>query len=71
MECRKLPHDHGSKLQKLHGDMPAEESFAITAELMKLLSDSKRMQIFWLLCHGEECVVNLSALVEHSMLSIT
>ena len=66
MHQKKLPHDHGSQLQKLHTDMPSEESFASTAELMKLLSDGKRMEIFWLLCHGEECVVNLSALVDLS-----
>ena len=27
------------------------------------LSDSSRVRIFWLLCHCEECVIDLSAMV--------
>ena len=30
---------------------------------MKQLGDPSRLQIFWLLCHCEECVVNIAALV--------
>jgi DNA-binding transcriptional ArsR family regulator len=33
---------------------------------MKMMSDGKRIQIFWLLCHCEECVMNISALVDMS-----
>ena len=28
-----------------------------------LLSDESRLRIFWILCHYEECVINLSSLV--------
>ena len=31
-----------------------------------MMGDSKRMQIFWLLCHCEECVINISALLDMS-----
>ena len=31
--------------------------------LCRLLSDAGRVRIFWLLCHCEECVVNLAAMV--------
>ena len=43
--------------------MPAVEAFSATAELMKLLSDSTRLRLFWILCHCEECPLNLSALL--------
>ena len=33
---------------------------------MKMMSDGKRIQIFWLLCHCEECVTNISALLDTS-----
>ena len=28
------------------------------------MDDSSRLRIFWLLCHCEECVINISAMVE-------
>ena len=34
------------------------------ADIFKLLDDTSRVRIFWLLCHCEECVINISALVE-------
>ena len=33
-------------------------------DIFKLLDDTSRVRIFWLLCHCEECVINISALVE-------
>jgi len=30
---------------------------------MKLLSDNTRLRLFWILCHCEECPLNLSALL--------
>ena len=36
------------------------------AELFKQLGDTSRIRIFWLLCHCEECVTNISAMVEMS-----
>ena len=56
-----LPHDHGSHTALLAG-MPKEDTLSAVAELMKTMSDSKRLQIYWLLCHCEECVVNLAAI---------
>ena len=34
--------------------------------MFRLLDDSSRLRIFWLLCHCEECVANISALVDMS-----
>lgn len=33
---------------------------------MKQLGDPSRLRIFWLLCHCEECVLNIAALVNMS-----
>ena len=40
------------------------ENFQTVAAVFKQLSDSSRLRIFWLLCHYEACVVNISALVD-------
>lgn len=61
-----LPHDHGPHSHHLQSEMPRPETFDTVADLMKIMSDSKRIQIFWLLCHCEECVINISALVDMS-----
>ena len=45
------------------GCMPKEEDFQIVSDLFKLLCDRSRVRIFWLLCHCEQCVINLSSIV--------
>lgn len=61
-----LPHDHGSKSQELLASIPAAENFQIVSELFRQLGDSNRIRIFWILCHLEECVINISAMMEMS-----
>ena len=61
---QKLPHDHGHHFSP--EDMPPAERFKTIADVFKLLGDPSRSRIFWLLCHCEECVINISALVEMS-----
>ena len=58
-----LPHDHGRHTENLFDHMPAIEDFSVVSDIFKLLSDSSRIRIFWLLCHCEECVLNLSAIM--------
>lgn len=58
-----LPHDHGERAEQALAEMPAEQQFQSAADLFKLLDDVNRTRIFWVLCHCEECVVNLAALV--------
>ncbi len=41
--------------------MPDSSEFTTVADLFKLLADSSRIKIFWILCHWEESVTNLSA----------
>ncbi len=66
MDFNPLPHDHGHLSGELRLEMPKSETFETVSELMKMMSDGKRIQIFWLLCHCEECVINISALLETS-----
>ncbi len=58
-----LPHDHGHTAQTVGDCMPTAESFATLAGVFGQLGDASRLRIFWLLCHCEECVINISALV--------
>ena len=46
--------------------MPKEEDFQTVSGLFKQLSDLSRVRIFWLLCHTEECVLNIAAMVDMS-----
>ena len=62
----KLPHDHGRDSAQYLEHMPTREGFAAVAEVYKLLGDVSRCRIFWLLCHCEECVLNIAAMVEMS-----
>ena len=66
MEFNPLPHDHGHLSGELRLEMPKTKTFETVSELMKMMSDGKRIQIFWLLCHCEECVSNISAAMEMS-----
>ena len=61
-----LPHDHGQNMDHILEHLPQPESFQAVADLNRLLSDPSRTRIFWLLCHGEACVANLSAMVAMS-----
>ena len=66
MTERSLPQEQGMKLEKKLKDMPSVDSFQIVADIFKQLGDGSRIRIFWLLCHCEECVMNISALVDMS-----
>ena len=66
MQERFLPHDHGQQIEHQLDAMPKEEDFQIVSDLFKLLCDRSRVRIFWLLCHCEECVLNIAALVNMS-----
>ena len=66
MDNRILPHSHGSLPKGLRISMPKGETFEIVSEVFKMMSDGTRIQVFWLLCHCEECVVNISALLDMS-----
>ena len=62
----RLPHDHGQEMEQRLEEMPSTEDFQTVADIFKQLGDGSRIRIFWLLCHCEECVINISALVDMS-----
>jgi len=61
-----LPHNHNHNTEKILENLPKSEEFQLTSDMFRLLSDCSRIRIFWILCHCEECVINLSAMVEMS-----
>lgn len=66
MERLHLPHDHGRQAEHILEHIPAASDIQVVSDLFKQLSDATRLRIFWILCHCEECVINLSAMMEMS-----
>ncbi len=68
-----LPHQHGegAQLPQLREHLSHLEYFQAVADLLKYLDDPTRIRIFWLLCHCEECVVNMAALLQMSSPAIS
>ena len=61
-----LPHDHGHPIEHHPDCMPSVENFQTVSDVFKQMGDPSRVRIFWLLCHCEECVINISSLVDMS-----
>ena len=68
MEKMKLPHQHGTGEDNalLQEQLDRVDYFQTVAEVFKQLGDTTRIRIFWLLCHCEECVLNISAMMKMS-----
>ncbi|MBB5264763.1 DNA-binding transcriptional ArsR family regulator [Catenibacillus scindens] len=63
MEEKQLPHNHGQRIEHSLDEMPATQEFQAVSDIFRQLGDSSRTRIFWLLCHCEECVINISAIM--------
>ncbi|MCC8131780.1 MAG: metalloregulator ArsR/SmtB family transcription factor [Oscillospiraceae bacterium] len=59
-----LPHHHTDEydIESLKKTLEKTD-FQAVADVFRQLGDCSRVQIFWLLCHCEECVINISALM--------
>lgn len=68
MTDKKLPHQHGEGEETaiIRRQIERIGDFQTVADIFKQLGDTTRIRIFWLLCHREECVINLSAMLEMS-----
>ena len=68
MEELHLPHHHGGEGQvsALCRELTKVDKFQTIADVFRQLGDPTRVRIFWLLCHCEACVVNISAMMEMS-----
>lgn len=60
-----LPHDHGegNHIETLKEQAADLDQFQTVGAVFRQMSDPSRVRIFWVLCHCEECVINLSAMV--------
>ena len=60
-----LPHAHSknTNLGFISEHISCLDEFQLAAGTFKQLGDASRLRIYWLLCHCEECVTNISALV--------
>ena len=63
-----LPHQHGEGEETaiIQAQLGRIDQFQTVTEVFRQLGDTTRLRVFWLLCHCEECVVNISALLEMS-----
>ncbi|MCQ4636827.1 metalloregulator ArsR/SmtB family transcription factor [Anaerovorax odorimutans] len=61
-----LPHDHGSHTLELLEHKPTLDAFEKASNTFQLISDTTRLKILWLLCHSEECVINIAAAIDMS-----
>ena len=68
MEEKHLPHHHGEegRMAALGRELSKIDKFQTIADVFRQLGDTTRVRIFWLLCHCEACVVNISAMMEMS-----
>lgn len=68
MTNEKLPHHHKERKETpaIQEQLRNIEDFQIIAEIFKQLGDTTRIRIFFLLCHCEECVINISAMLDMS-----
>ena len=69
MDTMPLPHYHGeepSHTKVIRALLDNTDTFTSLADIFRQLGDASRIRIFWLLCHCEECVVNIAAMVDMS-----
>jgi DNA-binding transcriptional ArsR family regulator len=50
-------------MEELLSHIPEDSVIQSVSAAMKQLGDPSRLRIFWLLCHAEECVINIAAAV--------
>ena len=58
-----LPHHHGQDIERILEKMPDTDYFLEAAAIFGQLCDGSRLRIMWLLCHCEECGINIAAAV--------
>ncbi|MBR4202713.1 MAG: winged helix-turn-helix transcriptional regulator [Candidatus Methanomethylophilaceae archaeon] len=65
MSGHTLPHDHGDikDMEEFSKLLEQTKGFDTVCRALAQMSDGTRMRIFWLLCHYEGCVTNISAIM--------
>ena len=65
---KELPYHHekSAGTSRIQEQLSNIDDFQTIAEIFKQLGDTTRIRIFFLLCHCEECVINISAILDMS-----
>ncbi len=65
MAGKTIPHDHGDikDVEEFSTLLSETDGFDNVANVLSQMSDPTRMRIFWLLCHYEGCVINISSIM--------
>lgn len=71
MKMQSLPHNHGQEIERILKRMPEDEHFQEAATVFQQLCDASRLRILWLLCHCEECGINIAAAVGMSTAAVS
>ena len=60
-----LPHDHGEirDMEEFNRLLAETKGFDNVASVLAQMVDGTRIRIFWLLCHYEGCVTNISSVM--------
>ncbi len=68
MDSYVLPHPHGETVNvpMIKEEVTRIEDFQAIADVFKQLGDPNRVRIFWILCHCEECVLDLASMLDMS-----
>ena len=69
MAKTELPHHHGEEKMntaEIREVLERVDNFQTIADVFRQLGDTTRVRIFWLLCHCDECVVNIAAMLDMS-----
>lgn len=59
-------HEKNTDTAFIRKQLSLVSDFQTVADVFKQLGDTTRIRIFWLLCHQEECVLNISAMLNMS-----
>ena len=65
------PHNHSTNSEKVFNSMPDSKTIEGVSDALSHLGDPTRLKIFWLLCHCEECVINIASLMNMSSPAIS
>lgn len=68
---QKLPHNHDQSIERILERMPDAEYFLEASAIFQQLCDGSRLRILWLLCHCEECGINIAAAVGMSTAAVS
>lgn len=71
MSEKQLPHNHGQGIERVLEQMPDTEYFLEASAVFQQLCDGSRLRILWLLCHCEECGINIAAAVGMSNAAVS